>query len=456
MKIRNKILIYFSTTIIVLLGLSLSAIFIIFSEYREEEFQQKQSTKIKQTLSQLTKYEDYGKELAGIMDQLTIHDFYDEKMLIFDTQKDLIFSSIDDLSISNYSTILNELSPANEWIETKVGNYDIVGVYLTHDGRGYYAISKAYDQSGYSKIYFLGNVLIGIFIFISVIVIMVSLYLSKIIAKPITELSEKIKTFDLSSPNTKELPANNSSHELKFLTNRFNQLLNKTNEAFLFQKHTINHISHELKTPITVLVSELETLLTYNDIEKLKPVLVSQINSAKSLGDIITILLEVSKFEAGQKMDKVSVRIDDLIFDIITELNSIYPNYKFHIKYNSTVIEESVLTIQVNEMLIKQAFQNLLLNAITYSDSQQSVVVFDVLERKKLSIKIINNGTTISKTEEKYLFDYFFRGTNSKGKMGFGLGLVLTKKLLALNSSSISYKSSENNLNVFEVMFPLS
>ena len=100
MKIRNKILIYFSTTIIVLLGVSLGAIFIIFSEYREEEFQQKQNTKILQTLSQLTKFEDYGKELAGIMDELTIHDFYDEKMLIFDMQKDLIFSSIDDLPIT--------------------------------------------------------------------------------------------------------------------------------------------------------------------------------------------------------------------------------------------------------------------------------------------------------------------------------------------------------------------
>ncbi|TYB74027.1 hypothetical protein [Bizionia myxarmorum] len=179
MKIRNKILIYFSTTIIVLLGLSLGAIFIIFSEYREEEFQQKQNTKILQTLSQLTQFEDYSKELAGIMDELTIHDFYDEKMLIFDTQKDLIFSSIDDLSISNYGIILNELSPANRWIETKVGNYDIVGVYIEHDTIGYYAISKAFDESGYSKIYFLGNILIGIFILISLIVIIISLYLCK-------------------------------------------------------------------------------------------------------------------------------------------------------------------------------------------------------------------------------------------------------------------------------------
>ena len=456
MKIRNKILIYFSTTIIVLLGVSLGAIFIIFSEYREEEFQQKQNTKILQTLFQLTKFEDYSKELAGIMDELTIHDFYDEKMLIFDTQKDLIFSSIDDLSITNYSIILNELSPANRWIETKVGNYDVVGVYVQHDNAGYYGISKAFDESGYSKIYFLGNVLSGIFIFMSAIVLAISLYLSKKIAKPITELSERLNRFDLGDTNTEELPVNESSYELKHLTERFNQLFKKTNEAFLFQKHTINHISHELKTPITILVSELETLLTYNDLDALKPVLNTQIQSAKSLGDIINILLELSKFEAGQTIKKKPLRIDDLIFDVVSELNSIHPDFIFDINYNSTLIDEHTLMIHANEMLIKQAFQNLLSNAITYGDTKQSSIVFDIVDGNNLSIKIINSGYVISKFEEKYVFNYFFRGTNSKGKMGFGLGLVLTKKILEVNHAVISYASSKNNLNIFEVKFPLS
>lgn len=456
MKIRNKILIYFSTTIIVLLAVSLGAIFILFSEYREEEFQQKQNTKIIQTLSKLGQYEAYGKELAGIMDELTIHDFYDEKMLIFDTQKDLIFSSIDDLSISNYTTILNHLSPANQWIETKVKNYDIVGIYIEYDNVGYYAISKAYDASGYSKIYFLGNVLIGIFVFISGIVILISIYLSKKIAKPLTELSEKLNELDLSNVDIKELPIDESSLELKHLTDRFNQLFKKTNEAFLFQKHTINHISHELKTPITILVSELERLLTYNDIEELKPVLSTQIQSAKSLGDIINVLLEISKFEAGQNVEREHFRVDDLIFDIIAELNIIYPDFKFEVNYGSHLVDESNLSIFANEMLIKQAFSNLLINAINYGDTDQAALIFDVTEKNQLSVQIKNTGTVISELEEKYLFNYFFRGTNSKGKMGFGLGLVLTKRIFALNNAVISYTSSNKNLNTFEVRFPLS
>lgn len=141
-------------------------------------------------------------------------------------------------------------------------------------------------------------------------------------------------------------------------------MFKKTNEAFLFQKHTINHISHELKTPITILVSQLETLLTYTDLDSLKPVLNIQIQSAKSLGDITNILLELSKFESGQTIKKESLRIDDLIFDIISELNTIHPDFIFDINYNSALIDEQVLMINANEMLVKQAFQNLLSNAI--------------------------------------------------------------------------------------------
>jgi two-component system, OmpR family, sensor histidine kinase ArlS len=83
-KIRNKILIYFSSTVIALSAISLTIIYILFYEYREEEFQQQQNDKIKYTIRLLAEYKEMSEELANIMDELTIHDFYDEKMLVFD------------------------------------------------------------------------------------------------------------------------------------------------------------------------------------------------------------------------------------------------------------------------------------------------------------------------------------------------------------------------------------
>src|SRR5690606_10236184 len=125
----------------------------------------------------------------------------------------------------------------------------------------------------------------------------------------ITRLAENMNKYDLASEKAVILKPDTSSYELQHLTERFNELLKRTEEAFAFQKNAIHHISHELKTPVAILVSELETTLTYTDIDDIKFVLESQINTAKSLGEIINVFLEISKIESGQQIPKSRVRI---------------------------------------------------------------------------------------------------------------------------------------------------
>lgn len=456
MKIRDRILIYFSSTVVILTAFAFTIIYLLFSEYREEEFQQRQKEKIQYTIKLLSEYLEMSKNLSIMMDKLTIHDFYDEKMLVFDGEKDLIFSSIDDLPITDYTKILHSLSPATRWIETKEGNYDVIGVYLESNQKSYYAISKAYDVFGYAKIYYLRNVLIGIFVAITLIVSLISLFFSNKISKPITALAEKLNKFDLSSDKATEIPIETSSYELEYLTERFNELVKRTHEAFSFQKNTIHHISHELKTPIAILVSELERTNSYTDIDQIKPILESQINKAKSIGGIINVLLEISKIESGQLLRKQRIRIDELIFDIIEELNIVFPNFNFDINYFPDDIVEQKLNLKVNEMLVKQALQNIMTNCIAYSSNARAIIKLDCSFTNELKIIFSNVGNTVSEEEEKYLFNHFFRGSNSQGKIGFGLGLVLAKKIVTLHSGTIAYYSTSNNLNTFKVTFPLS
>jgi two-component system, OmpR family, sensor histidine kinase ArlS len=264
MKIRNKILIYFSSTVIALTAISLTIIYILFSEYREEEFQQQQNEKIHTTIKLIEKFKQESATISYLIDQQDINDFYDEKLLVYDSNKKMIFASLDSLDIVKAESILNKLSPTQRWIETKEENYDLIGIYAETNNQDYYAVSKAYDAFGYTKMYFLRNVLIGIFLFITVVVILISRFLSNKISKPITALAENLNKYDLSKEKVDELAIETSSYELNQLTQRFNELLKRTNEAFVFQKHTIHHISHQLKTPISVLVSELERIKDFS------------------------------------------------------------------------------------------------------------------------------------------------------------------------------------------------
>jgi len=453
MKIRDKILIYFSSTVIVLAAISFSLVYILFSEYREEEFQQQQNEKIKYTVGLVSEFQQMSEELALMLDAQDIHDFYDEKLLIFNSKKELIFSSLDSLPIAKTNQILNGLSPTTQWIETKEDDYDLIGVYVEHKGKTYYGVSKAYDAFGYSKMYFLHNVLITLFVAATVIVVFVSLYLSNIISKPITKLAENLNDYDLSSEQSALLKPDTTSSELKHLTERFNELLSRTNEAFAFQKNAIHHISHELKTPVAVLVSELEKTRTYTDIDEMKSVLTGQINQAKSLGEIINVFLEISKIESGQKIDKSEIRIDEVIFNIIEQLKMVYPDFSFEVNFYPDEFEEAKLILNTNKMLIKQAFQNLLLNCISYGSDQKAQIKIDCSLQDSLRISISNYGKTVSEEEQQHLFNHSFRGKNSEGKIGFGLGLVLAKRIMEFHNAKVVYYSHEDNLNIFEVKF---
>ena len=285
---------------------------------------------------------------------------------------------------------------------------------------------------------------------------MVSFYISNKISKPITRLADKLNKYDINSNIEGDLEIETSSFELIQLTQQFNALLKRTREAFAFQKHTAHHISHQLKTPISILVSELERIKEFSNLDDIKPEIENQVIKAKSLGSIINVLLEISKIEAGQQSKKLPLRIDELFFDVIDELNAIYPNFYFEVNYIPDVVKENKLLILANEILIRQAVQNLLTNCVSYSNNSKAEIQFDCSIGNFLKILIINSGIPISSNEENYLFNHFFRGKNSEGKIGFGLGLVLTKKIVELNLATITYSNPSENTNIFELTFPLS
>ncbi|HLV40516.1 HAMP domain-containing sensor histidine kinase [Xanthomarina sp.] len=454
MSIRRKILLYFSATIISLLGMTLFFIYTLFYEYREEEFQQKQKQKITSTIKFLTEIRQADESIIQAMDRISINEFYDEKLLIFDHSKTLIYSSIDDLQIpqEEVNNILKVLTIVNPWLETKDDLYDVVGVYVKYNNNTYYGINKAFDESGYSKLDFLRYVLLITFLGISLVVMLIAYYLSRIIAEPIVDITEKITNYNF---DTLYIPieVKRSENEIVVLAEQFNKLMKRMKEAVSFQKHAINHISHELKTPIAVLVSNFERMENEMDLEVLKSQINRQKEDTKNLSEIINLLLELSKTDAGQSIPKTKIRVDELIFDTMDELLQLYPDFEFSVDYVGPTDNESLLTIQGSARLLKAAFMNLMLNSIHYSSNKEGSIRI-ITDEKQLQVDFINEGPVITTDEQKFLFQHFFRGENSKGKSGFGLGLVFIYKIISQHQGLISYHTDHKNLNIFTVIFP--
>ena len=453
MTIRKKILLYFSSLTIVLVGISLWFIYTLFANYREEEFQKRQLEKITFTLHFFTEIAKGDKELIETIDRITIDHLFDEKLLIFNNKKELIYTSIDVTQIPYSKAILLQLSPENNWIEKKDSLYDVVGVYIKHLDRDYYGIYKAYDAFGYSKLNYLKKVLIASFIVISLIITLISFYLSKIITQSITDIAEKINSYQFEGSFT-PIKIKHSNSEVDQLAHQFNILMKRMEDAYAFQKHAVHHISHELKTPVTILVSNFERMEKETDINALKLMISNQKEDTKSLSEIINALLELSKVETDNNLKMTNLRIDEMILDIAAELNQLNPNFQFSISYSDTD-DENNLIVSANSRLLKLALTDLMLNCIHYSNDAKAKITF---QNRNNSILILfeNKGTVIRNNERQYMFKHFFRGENSKGLRGFGLGLVFIHKIITLHHGTVSYSSENENLNLFTIAIPLS
>lgn len=453
MKFQRKILLYFSSLSIPLIALALLFIYTLFAEYREEEFQQQQKEKITTTIRFLTEIEQIEEELIQAMDRLTIHDFYDEKLLIFDANKELIYSSIDDTPIPYADILLDKISDIKTWYETKDELYDVVAVYVEIRGHQYYGISKAYDAFGYSKLAYLRYILLFTFFAISISIILLAFYMAGRISRSIEDVTKQIKNYNFQEKYipilTKEVGG-----EVAELSAQFNNLLQRMYDAFAFQKHAIHHISHELKTPISILVSNFDNIEKENLPENLYNFIQEQKADTKSLGEIIQALLEISKAEAGHNLIQDNVRMDELIFDIANELKLLFPNFSFAVNYGNIGDDENQLIIHGNERLLRSAIMNLMLNSIHYSSKPKGAIDISVAGGF-LQISFQNQGKVLSEKEQEFLFQHFFRGENSKGIRGFGLGLVFIHKIVMLHHGNIDYKAIEKNTNQFQLTLPL-
>jgi signal transduction histidine kinase len=452
MSIRTKILIYFSVITIFLIGAVFLFVFTLFSSFRQSQFREEQAIKIKTTLKILTVRKQIDKTMIESIDTITIKDLYNEKLLIFDQNKSPIYSSIDDTKIPYYKSMLSNLNTQSQRIELKDSLFDVVGIYLEQDGKGYYGICKAYDVSGYRVMNYLKKVLIFSFIGISLVLFIALYYFSGQITQSILHVTRQIKNYDFEH-NVSPIICKNNNDEIALLVKRFNQLMTRMNKAYLFQKHAVHHISHELKTPISVLVSNFEKMERENDINKLKELIVIQKEDTKSLSDIINSLLEIAKVESGKGFEQSNIRIDELLFDIAEELQILYPGFQFLIEFNQEVEDEQMLSVSGNLRLLKAAFTNLMVNSTHFTNDNTSRIYVSV-DSRNLVINFTNRGNTINEDEQQFLFQHFFRGQNSKGTRGFGLGLVLVNKILTLHGGTIRYSVKENDCNIFTVILP--
>ncbi|AEE15078.1 integral membrane sensor signal transduction histidine kinase [Thermodesulfobium narugense DSM 14796] len=263
-----------------------------------------------------------------------------------------------------------------------------------------------------------------------------SLFIVNIMLKPIKQISYTISKLSESNLFQSHIDEN-VVDELKPLAISFNRTFKKLDNAFTKQKQFVSDVSHELKTPLSVIMMETEISLRkqrsiqeyINTIKQIK-------ERAQHMKSIINTLFKLIKIENTQLLEKRILDIQEIIHKSVTLLKD-----QIEKKRLICNIQGNTFLIDADETLIMEVFLNLIDNAIKYNREGGTIDIFIHPEKR---VEIVDSGIGIPKESLERVFDKFYRADPSRSKEieGLGLGLSLVKEILDLHNARIEIEST--------------
>ena len=452
MKIRNRLTFLFSIIVASIVLIFSFITYVLYADYRNDEFYKRLKDKAQTTARLLADVKEVDKDLLRIIDQNTINELYKEKVIIYDKDNDLIYSSIDDEVISINQELLNRVRH-KKYIEYVEKENEVIGLFYRENKADYVVFVSAFDKYGKKKLenlmYFLGlSSLISVLITIAA-----GTFFAGRAIEPIIEINKQVSTITIDNLSSR-VKTQGSKDEIDQLAQNFNQMLDRIEQSFKIQKSFINNASHELRTPLAVINSQLDVALSQNR-EKMEyvTILKSLQEDARKMTNLVNTMLVLAKSEEQQN-DILNdfIRVDELILSVQDELVSLYPNYTVDFSYISMPENDSDMTIKGNELLLRSAFMNLIENACKFSSRHQAKVRINS-EGDLLTIHIYDHGIGIPEEDISRIFDPFYRADNGRQIRGFGIGLSITKRAIDLHKGKITVKSELNEGSTFTLVF---
>ncbi len=301
-----------------------------------------------------------------------------------------------------------------------------------------------------------------------ILVMFISLYIGfKRITKPLKKLTDQTRTFfvqekqALTKTGTTILPRDElSALEASFdvMQDRIKDQFREMQQSEHLRRELISNISHDLRTPLASIQGYIETVILKLDRlnnEQKKDYLKIALRHSERLGKLIAALFELSKLESrSMSIDKTPFSIAELIHDIVQEFELHASKKGIRFNLNQQVANMMVMG---DLSLIERVFQNLIDNALRHTPSGGEININLSEKGHSIMVSIQDSGIGIAKDELPYIFDRYYKSSNSASKpqAGTGLGLAIVKRILELHNSTINVISEPNKGACFTFPLPL-
>lgn len=286
--------------------------------------------------------------------------------------------------------------------------------------------------------------LIYITIFSLFFAIAVAIILSKKLSRPIYNINEKAKEFEKGNFNINFEQGNYK--EIDELSQTLNKASKKLQITDRLRKEVIANVSHDLKTPLSTIKGYAEMLqdISGEDKQKREEQLKKISREVDNLNLLISDMLNLSKLETLDTIVNLSeVDLVRLVTNVISRFDQICENTNSKIEFSTP---KELLKVNVDEIKFSQVIYNLIANAISFTGKDKTVYVKINNCNDKIRIEISDKGKGISETDQKYIFDRYYKTNDKFRKLGIstGLGLSIVRSILEKHNFSYGVISKED------------
>ncbi|MBR1639752.1 MAG: HAMP domain-containing histidine kinase [Treponema sp.] len=277
----------------------------------------------------------------------------------------------------------------------------------------------------------------------------------------IQKTTEKISHGDLTTPIVKENKQKKSFFYeediiLQNLETMRLSLLESQNQTSRF----IMGISHDIRTPISIIKGYTEALSDgiISSPKEIKNALDIISKKTEQLEGITESIIDFTRMDSKELREQFNpINLYDLLFYFAKSTILTLSLFKRNFIYEISIPENT--KTKANKNLVLRALDNLFSNAVRYSHDNDTIKLLAFMDSEGIKIKIEDTGIGIEKKELDFIFNLFYRGTNTANEnglgVGLGVGLAVVHNITELHGWKISCESEKNKGSCFTITIPL-
>lgn len=450
MKIKNRLSLYFSLIGSGVLLVVLCSIYVSFHSFIKDDFFNHLKDRANVAAQLYLEADEISADSLNRVRERYLKSLPGEVIRLYDSRNAAAFIH-DEEQHWDHKTI--ETVRKRGYLEYTDGDDQVVGIYYIDNQGNFVILASASDTEGTRRLDEMLQTMIVVFVIVGVLLYFVSRLFATQALSPINDLVKQMQLIKASHLNVR-VNEGNGKDEISELARNFNRLLAHLESDFELQKTYVTNASHELRTPITSIIGEVELALSKErskeeNIRTLQLVL----EESERLMDTISGLMELAQVDVDYSSAGLTpVRIDELLWEIHDFWSSKLGADLFKINIEHLPQNEALLTVPANRQLMFIALNNLVGNAFKFSGQKQVSCNF-YADEHLIRIQITDKGIGIPPEDMDKVTKSFYRSPNARGFAGNGIGLYVTQKIIQLFNGTLNIQSVEGSGTTITTQF---